>query len=335
MEGYDLNQIKSQLVWRKNKIQEALSGHIVPMHLVNLLKEVDSALERIDSGTYGICIVCSDPIEKERLLVDPLIKVCLDHLTTNQQKELEEDLVVANNIQKAMLPKNNQQLKGYEIYYYYDAAGVVSGDYCDVIDPGTEKDSLYFILGDVSGKGIAASMLVTHIRAMFQSLIPLGLTTTQLIVKASRLLCESTTSTHYATLICVKSNITGTVEICNAGHCLPLHISKTGIRKIESTGMPIGIFCESDYGLASFKINKDEMLLLYSDGLTESMKKDELYGMDRLEKFAFENRELSPKDFIDKLIVDRKNFLDGNPGSDDLTIMVIKKLSDPNERDFN
>lgn len=326
MEGHELNQIKAQLLWRKRKIQEATSGHIVQMHLANLLKEVDSAIERIDSGTYGMCIVCNGPIENERLLIDPLIKVCLDHLTTNQQKDLENDLIIANSIQKAMLPKNGQRLKGYEIYFHYEAAGVVSGDYCDVIDPGAENDSLYFILGDVSGKGIAASMLMTHLRAMFQSLIPLGLTITQLIAKASRLLCESTTSTHYATLICVKSNNKGNVQICNAGHCLPLHISKTGIRKIESTGMPIGIFCESEYGLASFNINKNEMLLLYSDGLTESMRKDELYGMDRLEKFAFENRELSPKHFIDKLLVERKNFLDGNPVSDDLTIMVIKKI---------
>lgn len=326
MEGNELNQIKSQLLWRKRKIQEATSGHIVQMHLANLLKEVDSALERIDSGTYGMCIVCHDPIEKERLLVDPLIKVCLDHLTSNQQKELENDLIIANSIQKAMLPKNGQRLKGYEIYFHYEAAGAVSGDYCDIIDPGRESNSIYFILGDVSGKGIAASMLMTHLRAMFQSLIPLGLTITQLIAKASRLLCESTTSTHYATLICVKSNLNGDVEICNAGHCLPLHISKTGIRKIESTGMPIGIFCESEYGLASINLNKDEMLLLYSDGLTESMKKDELYGMDRLEKFAFENGELSPKSFVEKLIIELKNYLEDNTRSDDLTVMVIKKF---------
>ncbi len=326
MEGQELNQIKSQLLWRKGKIQEAVSGHIVQMHLANLLKEVDSALERIDSGTFGMCIVCNDPIEKERLLVDPLIKVCLDHLTSNQQKELENDLMIANSIQKAMLPKNGQRLKGYEIYFHYDAAGAVSGDYCDIIDPGTYSDSLYFILGDVSGKGIAASMLMTHLRAMFQSLIPLGLTIAQLIARASRLLCESTTSTHYATLICVKSNDKGKVEICNAGHCQPLHIGKSGIRKLESTGMPIGIFCESEYGLATFELNKNEMLLLYSDGLTEAMKKDEFYGTERLEKFAFENRDLSPEQFIDKLLVELKNFLEGNTRSDDLTIMVIKKV---------
>lgn len=325
MEGYDLNQIKSQLVWRKNKIQEALSGHIVPMHLVGLLREVDSALERIDNGTYGICVVCNDPIEKDRLLVDPLIKVCLDHLTTHQQKELEEDLVVANSIQKAMLPKNDQLLKGYEIYYYYDAAGVVSGDYCDIIDTGSNSDSFHLVLGDVSGKGIAASMLMTHLRAMFQSLIPLGLSISHLMAKSSRLLCESTSSTHYATLLIVKADKYGSIEICNAGHCFPLYVSNSGIKKIESNGMPIGIFCDSEYGLTSLRLDKDEMLVLYSDGLTEATNKEDMFGTERLELFANENKNLSPKYFIDKLLIELKNYLGDMPRSDDLTLMVIKR----------
>jgi sigma-B regulation protein RsbU (phosphoserine phosphatase) len=326
MEAHDLIQIKKHLDWRKNKILEALSGQIVPMHLVNLLKEVDSALERIDNGTYGICIVCNSPLENERMLVDPLIKVCLDHLTVNQQKELEEDLIVANSIQKAMLPKNDLQLKGYEIFYYYDAAGVVSGDYCDIIESEHNNNYLYFVLGDVSGKGIAASMLMTHLRAMFKSLLPIGLAISRIMTRASRLLCESTTSTHYATLLIVKAESNGSVEICNAGHCLPLHLGNAGVKKIESNGMPIGIFCESEYGLTSLSLEKGEMLLLYSDGLTEASKKDEMFGTERLEKFAGENKNLSPKSFIDKLLIEQNNFLNGIPHNDDLTIMAIKRI---------
>lgn len=326
MDGLELNQIKSQLLWRKNKIQDLISGQIVPMHLVNLLKEVDSAIERIDNGTYGICIVCNDPIEKERLLVDPLIKVCLDHLTTNQQKELEEDLVVANSIQKAMLPKNDRQLNGYEIYYYYDAAGVVSGDYCDIIEAGRDSDAVYFVLGDVSGKGIAASMLMTHLRAMFQSLAPLGLSISQLMTRASRMLCESTTSMHFATMLVAKILRNGNVEVCNAGHCFPLYIGSFGVKKIEANGMPIGIFCESEYGVTTFKLDKGETLLLYSDGLTEASNKDLFFGNERLEKFANEYKELSPKKFIDQLLIELNNFLGSLRRNYDLTLMAIKRI---------
>lgn len=326
MDGQELNHLKSQLLWRKNKIQEAISGHIVPMHLVNLLQEVDSALERIDNGTYGMCIICNGPIEKERLLVDPLIKVCLDHLTSNQQKELEEDLVVANSIQKAMLPKNDLQLKGYEIFYHYDAAGIVSGDYCDIIDTGEKNNSLFFVIGDVSGKGIAASMLMTHLRAMFQSLVPMNLSLSQLMVRASRLLCESTSSSHYATMLAAKTMVDGRVEICNAGHCLPFFINNSGVNKIESNGMPIGIFCDSEYSITTLNMNKGEMILLYSDGLTEAASKDEMFGIERLDKFANDHKNLSPRIFIDQLLVELKKFLGSNPKSDDLTIMAIKRI---------
>lgn len=326
MEGQELNHLKSQLIWRKEKIQKAISGQIVPMHLVNLLKEVDSALERIDSGTFGLCVVCSDPIDPERLIVDPLTRVCLDHLSTNQQKELEEDLTVATHIQKAMLPKNNRRLKGFEVYYHYDAAGAVSGDYCDVIDPGSDSNSLYFILGDVSGKGIAASMLMTHLRAMFQSLVPLGIGIANLMSRASRLLCESTTSYHFATLLCVKANKDGKTEICNAGHCPPLLIGSDRISRLDSNGMPIGIFCESEYTMTNFNLKSGEMILLYSDGLTEAMKGDNLYGMERLEEFSAVNRNLPPAEFVKRLVSELYGFLDGDPRKDDLTIMAIKKL---------
>lgn len=326
METHELNQLKSQLVWRKERIQEAITGQIVPMHLVKLLKEVDSALERIDNGNYGMCVICNQPIEKERLYIDPIAQVCLEHLTNTQQKELEADLAVANSIQKGMLPKNDQQIKGFEFYYHYEAAGIVSGDYCDVIDPGKESDSLYFVLADVSGKGIAASMLMTHLHAVFQSMIPLGLKISELVANASRLLCESTTSSHYATLLCVKSFANGKVEICNAGHCHPLLARSSKIIKIESTGIPVGIFCESEYHVNSFQMGSGELLVLYSDGLTEASTSESFFGMERLEKFLRENNDLSAKNFVIKLVEELNQFLSGAPRKDDLTIMAIKKI---------
>jgi sigma-B regulation protein RsbU (phosphoserine phosphatase) len=89
--------------------------------------------------------------------------------------------------------------------------------------------------------------------------------------------------------------------------------------------MPIGIFCDSEYGLTSLKLDKDEMLVLYSDGLTEATNKEDMFGTERLELFANENKNLSPKYFIDKLLIELKNYLGDMPRSDDLTLMVIKR----------
>src|SRR5581483_2563885 len=87
----------------------------------------------------------------------------------------------------------------WETHYRYEPAGMVGGDYCEVI-PAQEGDSLFFALGDVTGKGVAASLLMTHLSAIFRSLVSLDLPLAELMARANRLFCSSTPATHYATL---------------------------------------------------------------------------------------------------------------------------------------
>jgi sigma-B regulation protein RsbU (phosphoserine phosphatase) len=90
---------------------------------VRLLGEVDSALERMDKGTYGLCEVCHEDIETDRLMADPLTRFCLDHLTTDQQRALEADLELASKIQSALLPQRELRLPGWDFSYHYEAVG--------------------------------------------------------------------------------------------------------------------------------------------------------------------------------------------------------------------
>ena len=127
----------------------------------------NAALARMDEGTFGTCETCHDSVEKERLLSDPLIRFCLDHLTHEEQRALESDLELAARIQKGLLPPPEMSAAGWQVRYHYEPLGPVSGDYCDVL----ESDSgLLFLFGDVSGKGVAASMLMSHLHATFRSL---------------------------------------------------------------------------------------------------------------------------------------------------------------------
>ena len=322
MDNLEINGIKTQLVDRKQRLLQAVAHPDSGFKFVSLLKEVDAALERIDNGTYGVCIVCNDPIEEDRLIVNPLITVCLDHLDEHQRRSLETDLDLANKIQRSMLPKMKSAGEGWDVYYHYEPAGAVSGDYCDIIECDNNS---YFVLGDVSGKGIAASMLMSHMHAFFHSTIPLGLGIVKLIERASNLLCESTLASHYATIVCVKADKDGKIEICNAGHPPSLLVSKSGIKEIGSTGMPIGLFCDSEYSSTLIKLDKGDALLLFSDGLSEAFFNDVEYGMDRVKKVAAENSGLSPKELVEKLLNDVNNYIAGKPKKDDLTIMAIKK----------
>ena len=326
MEQENLERIRVQLADRRQRLNQAVSNPAAAVSYANLLKEVDAALERIEDGSYGICMICKGEIEEDRLMVNPLITVCLDDLDTRQRKYLEADLDLARRIQTGMLPKNNIRANGWEVSYYYEPAGAVSGDYCDIIEAGDSLPEMFFILGDVSGKGIAASMLMSHLHAMFHSMIPLRLSVAELVEHASSLMCESTISSHYATLLCIKAASNGELEICNAGHLPPLLVKNGAIQKINATGVPVGLFCNTEYSVNSFLLEKGDTLLLYSDGLTETFFNEEEYGMQRLTENLGKNYLLEPKELVNNLLKDVNDFAAGAARRDDLTIMAIKKL---------
>ena len=327
MTQLNVSEIREQLIERRDRLQDSVKRFGEAGNLVYLLQEVDAALERITNNTYGICIVCNESIEVDRLKVDPLIKVCLDHMNAAQQKMLEQDLGLASKIQHGLLPKNDLIAAGWEIFYSYLPAGAVSGDYCDIIEYKDGTDSLLFLLGDVSGKGVAASLLMSHMRAMFHSLISFDLKVNSLVERANRLFCESTISSHFATLVCGKANSKGEIEICSAGHNPPLLIIKNEIIKIGSTGVPIGLFCDSGYDSKSFVVDAGDILFLYSDGLTESSSNDEEYGEERLVKIVSSLRNSSPKELVNGVLDDLNLFLSGNSKTDDLTILALKRVN--------
>jgi sigma-B regulation protein RsbU (phosphoserine phosphatase) len=292
--------------------------------LLRLLAEVDGALDRMKAGTYGLCDVCHDPIEKDRLLTDPLIKTCLDHLTPAERQALQEDLDMAWRIQRELLPEKELFWNGWDVSYHYEPAGPVSGDFCDLLKTGA--GDLYFLFGDVSGKGIAASMLMSHLHAMFRSLVDAGLQFAQLMDRANRLFCESTSSGIFATLVLGKASSSGVVQICNAGHCPPLWVRRNSIEALDATGIPLGIFCSSTYDLKNIEMQPGESLVLYTDGLTEARdSSSQEYGSDRILGLMKTKEPRSPRDAIKACLDDLSAFLSGNRKQDDLTLMVVKR----------
>ncbi|HUE81874.1 MAG TPA: SpoIIE family protein phosphatase [Pyrinomonadaceae bacterium] len=316
--------LREQLIERRNKLEAAVNAFQEASELLRLLHEVDAALIRMEAGSYGLCEVCHDPVEADRLIADPLTRFCLDHLTPNEQRALEEDLQLASRIQQGLLPDATRTIDGWEVSFHYSPAGLVSGDYCDLI-PG-DDGSLHFVLGDVSGKGVAASMLMAHLHAMFRTLISINLPLEHLLERASRVFCESTLPTHYATLACGKASANGQVEICNAGHLPPLLINKDGARKIDATSLPLGIFCTEHFSVSQVQMEKGDTLFLYTDGLSETVDgAGSEYGVDRLSNLLLENRQMRPASLIDTCVKELNSFCDGRILNDDLTLMAIRR----------
>jgi sigma-B regulation protein RsbU (phosphoserine phosphatase) len=184
------------------------------------------------------------------------------------------------------------------------------------------------MLGDVSGKGVAASMLMAQLHAMFRTLISVGLPLNQLVERASRVFCESTLPTHYATLVCGRADSSGGVEICNAGHLPPLVARASGgVSVIEATGLPLGVFCNEQFDCARVRLAEGDALLLYTDGLSESQNiLGEEYGRERLSSLVGERRALAPGELIKTCVRDLSAFRAGTPVTDDLTILALRRV---------
>jgi len=325
MERLRGSPFRKKLNDRHKKLKDALTVAPESQQLRQLLAEVDAALERLDTGTYGVCLECQDPIEPERLLADPLLQFCLDHLPPPQQRALEEDLELAYQIQKALLPPQFTRTDGFEVAYHYQSSGPVSGDYCDHLRP--DGHDFYFMIGDVSGKGIAASMLMAHLHASFRTLVSLGLPLAQIVERASRMFCESTLTSHFATLVCGKVDAVGEVEICNAGHLPPFVIQRGAIEKIDSTGLPLGMFCDTSYEVRKLQFSPGGTILLYTDGVSEARDRSGVeYGAERLHDFVKENRSLPPKELVSALTEDLRGFRSGKSFFDDVTVMAIRRM---------
>jgi phosphoserine phosphatase RsbU/P len=316
--------LRAQLEKRRSELQTVCEEVPSQAPYIELLHEVDSAIERIDEGTFGICEACHEPVEQDRLLADPLVRVCLDHLSSEEKRALERDLELASSIQRSLLPANDVHLSGWNIQYEYKPAGLVSGDYCDVITAASGDGKPIFLLGDVAGKGVAASLLMSHLHAMFRSLASVGQELEKLLESANRVFSESTTAGQYATLVCGRLGRAGEVEVASAGHFPALHVSRSGVREVGSTGLPLGMFSTSRYTMRRVSLEPGESLLLFTDGILEARNAaGSEYGISQLSRVAAERHDWKPEELLSACMKDVRKHAAGTTQADDQTLLVI------------
>ncbi len=182
------------------------------------------------------------------------------------------------------------------------------------------------MLGDVSGKGVAASMLMSHLHATFRSLAEAGLQLDRMVEDANRIFCESTLAGQFATLVVGRAAHDGSVEFVSAGHLPVLHIQGDGATPKDSTGVPLGMFCNTRFPVHRLTLAHGDTLFLYTDGLTEARNRAGAeYGLHRIRTLAARHTGIEPAGLISKCLEDLQSFAEGVKQPDDLTLLAVQR----------
>ena len=219
------------------------------------------------------------------------------------------------------MPPQDLKVGGWETNYHYAPLGPVSGDYCDLYP---SKEQLYFMLGDVSGKGVAASMRMTQLHALFRSLIGMGLPLAEIVERINGFLCESGLSGQYATLVCGLAQSGGEVELFNAGHLPVIAVQKGKIQLLESTGFPVGMFRDATFAPVRVQLCDDGMLFLYTDGLSEADGGKGEYGVERIVNLLAQQTSCRAAGVVSACLADLRAFVGDQPGMDDVTLLAMR-----------
>jgi phosphoserine phosphatase RsbU/P len=320
-----LEAVRDELLERRDRLAH-MAVTVRENQLVDLLQQVDSALERLDGGTWGRCLHCEGSVETDRLAADPLLTICLGCLSPAELKALERDLEAAARVQAALLPPRQLRHDGWEVSLLWEPLGAVSGDHYDLLRPQGEDEPLHLVVGDVAGKGVAASLLQSHLHALLRVLAGPGLSLAELLARANRLLCEVTLPAAYATLLAARLYPGGRLELASAGHPRPLLSDRRGVRPVEGAGLPLGMFCEAEYATRDLQVAVGDTLLFYTDGFTEAATDEEEYGIGRAAAILRRVKNHPLDELLAACRKDMEDFLAGAPRSDDLTLLALRRV---------
>lgn len=247
--------------------------------------------------------------------------------TTAQKERIESELRIASEIQMGMIPKlfpPFPERKDIDLYAMLKPAKEVGGDLYDFF---IHDEKLLFVIGDVSGKGIPASLLMAVTRSLFRTIAVHRYTAKEIVEALNRAVADNNESNMFITLfVGVLDLETGKLKYCNAGHNPPVLSGKGEDAHVLActSNIPIGVFKDFEYTEEVVELGFERMLLLYTDGLTEAENKEKaLYSEARLLSTMQTLKGHSAQETISALEKSVRTFADGAEQSDDLTMLAL------------
>jgi len=245
-----------------------------------------------------------------------------------EKKQAERDISIANEIQMSLLPRKFPSTDKFDMYGFSIPAKGVGGDYFDYMKFGPNKVGI--VIADVSGKGVPAALIMVMIRSITRTIASLSKDANMVLSQLNNSLSGDIVEDRYATAFyCALDAEKRILNYSNAGHGpLLLFRSKTKeFELLDTEGMPVGIMPNVEYGQDFIILDKGDMGVLYTDGITEAMNEaHDLFGMDRLQNAIYKNHESTTKEIADAVLADVNEFVGTAPQHDDETMIIFKVL---------
>ena len=238
---------------------------------------------------------------------------------------MQQELEMAHEIQRNLLPKSTPQLPGYDLAAKSIPARNVGGDYYDYLPSGDRQ--LALCLGDVSGKSMPAAMLMANVQATIRGQTLLQPTAGDCMTRSNRLLYDSTDSDKFVTFFyALLDPASHELHYSNAGHNPPLLLSKDGEpRRLETGGPVLGVVPSFSFQEATVKIEPGDLLLIYSDGFTEAMdRRFEEFGEERLIEATRAAWDQPAAALVDSIIETVNRHAGDAPQTDDMTLLALR-----------
>jgi sigma-B regulation protein RsbU (phosphoserine phosphatase) len=249
------------------------------------------------------------------------------HLALVQMERMERELQLGREIQSELLPPAPDGLSGVAIAAMSIPCYEVGGDYYDFLPlPGEE---LGVVIGDVSGKGVGAALIMSSLQAALRVAGPIEDDMAMLLSRLNTFLFQATRGRKYVTFFYGRyTPSTGLLRYVNAGHNPPFVVANGRVEILGSTGKPIGILPDSRYDTASITLPPGATLILYTDGLNEATNgDDEELGNERLATLVRETSEGDVDSMPGRMLAAVTAFEAGTPPTDDKTIVVLRRLA--------
>ena len=305
--------------------------------------EIDYLMDAINEGQVHRYITKPwEPFSLKRTVMQDLELVHLKR----EHRLLQEQVRIARQVQSRLFPQKLPEIPTLDYSGVCQPAGEVGGDYYDVLKVSSNQYCL--AVGDISGKGISAALLMASLQALLRShasQTPENLAA--VVTEVNRLLCAMTEENRFATLFCaVYDDSKRQLTYVNAGHNPPLLFRRgasgadiqpavsspqrarsNGILRLEGSGAVLGMFPEGAYEHHRLTLGPGDTLVVYTDGITEAQDiRGQEYGEKRLRDLVHSKISLSPLDLQDQLLANVKNFAGEVPIRDDLTLLLVRAV---------